>query len=125
MESSPQDYEFYAEKWLQSVSDLTIPYQFVSLTPSELTVISRIHDIIEPLYFKQLQLINKKGETTDDIPLGNGNWLELEEVQKYLKGEDKFVSIVGKLSEIMKEGKPKFVKLSLRSAKDSLALKKK
>jgi hypothetical protein len=62
-------------------------------------------------------------EELEQIPLGKNNWLKLECV-KDIVGEERFKGLLGKCEGVMEGGGKYFVKLSLRSAKDSLCLKK-
>jgi hypothetical protein len=100
---------------------VTIPTKTVILTLEELDLIKDIFSVLYSKYFGELKRIQK--EELEQIPLGKSNWLKLECV-KYLVEEERFKGLLGKCEEVMEEDKKYFVKLSLRSAKDSLCLKK-
>lgn len=57
------------------------------------------------------------------MPLGKNNWIMLPCVG-HLTSEEVFINLVEKCKAVIAPNKKYFVKLSLRSAKDSLCLKK-
>lgn len=120
------DHEYYIENWLKSVEDITIPSNLIPLEDTELAILVELNRILTNRYFEELKSIQKMPpeEQEDRVPLGWDNWLQRPQVAEITHRGD-FKKLVHKIDQQFKPNQKYFGKLSLRSAKDSLCLKKK
>lgn len=114
------DIDFYVENWIHSVENATIPTIAFPLLDQEIDLILKVNNVLEEAYVSELK---RKKDSIDSIPLGESNWLDLPLLDNLKPNLD---IICKKIQMEMEKTSSRrfFVKLSLRSAKDSFALKK-